>query len=80
VEALIKDLKSLKANMDDGGTPRRRKIAHCYKCGDMTHMANVCPITDKKEAKKLRKKNNKERYKLETASSSDGGDSSSSDE
>ena len=80
VEALIKDLKSLKSNMDDGKTPRRRKIAHCYKCGDMNHMANACPVTDKKEAKKLRAKNNKERYKLETASSSDEEGTSSSDE
>ena len=80
VESLIKDLKSLKATVGDGkdGKVRKRKIAHCYKCGDMTHMANECPVTDKKEAAKLRKKNNKERYKLETQSSSD--ESSSSDE
>ena len=84
VEALIKDLKSIKAGMKDGNAahkanPRKHKIAHCYKCGDMDHMADVCPITDKKEAKRLRKVNNAVRFKLERESSDEGGSSSSSD-
>jgi hypothetical protein len=83
VETLIKDLKSIKAGMKDGSAatknPRKRKIAHCYKCGDMDHMADVCPITDKKEQSRLRKINNAVRYKLERESSDEGGSSSSSD-